>query len=367
MCIDAVNQQPRRSRNTRRCPLVVSKHSPVALVGGKLARLFPPTQGRVHSFLGTRECQGIRRRSGQASADVKPFVGARTFGGDGGAPQESPRTGRVALSRRSFDRTAKASALVDYFRYVEPPHSYVHDASSSVVHHQDYLNGGSDQPLCGAAFEKPARLGPTIRPVTVCPDCVAKLAEYHVKWWREKAEEAAAELDGLRGKYRELAEYVDNQHRPVAGLQHPAPVMGDPSGEHPESRSEIDGEPQADATTEHGETTPTSLLDQARKELVELCRPFDEAVPYWRVKNSVDAFSDKLKSDERLLLAHEIGADGPFTRWCIREIEGLGWQVTNSPVNGDADDMMDAWAQDLYQPPKKTKWRLGRPRSHDGS
>jgi hypothetical protein len=29
--------------------------------------------------------------------------------------------------------------------------------------------------------------------------------------------------------------------------------------------------------------------------------------------------------------------------------------------------MMDAWTEDLYQPPKKTKWRLGRSRSHDAS
>ena len=56
------------------------------------------------------------------------------------------------MSRQSFDRTAEASALVDYLRYVEPPHNYVHDASSSVVHHQDYLNRHEDQALCGAAF-----------------------------------------------------------------------------------------------------------------------------------------------------------------------------------------------------------------------
>jgi hypothetical protein len=181
----------------------------------------------------------------------------------------------------------------------------------------------------------------------VCPDCEAKLTEYHLKWWRETAEAATAELDDLRVKYRELAEYVDNQRRQGAALEDSAPVRGDP---------------QAVATSEQDETTPLSLVDQARKELLELCRPFDAAVPYWRVKKCVDAFSDKLESDERLLLAQEIGADGSFTRWCLREIEGLGWQVTNSPVHGDANDMMEAWTHDLYQPPKKTKRRLGRSR-----
>ncbi|MGX9787495.1 hypothetical protein [Mycobacterium sp. MMS18-G62] len=182
--------------------------------------------------------------------------------------------------------------------------------------------------------------------------------EYHLKWWREKAEAATAELDALRVKYSELAEHVDNQPRHVASLHHPAEVGGEPKGVD----GGIDGEQQADSTAEHDESGPTSLLDQARKELIELCRPFDEAIPYWRVKHSMDAFSDKLKSDERVLLAQEIGADGSFIRWCTREIEGLGLQVTNNPVHGDADAMMDAWIEDFHQPPKKTKRRLGRSR-----
>jgi hypothetical protein len=85
------------------------------------------------------------------------------------------------------------------------------------------------------------------------------------------------------------------------------------------------------------------------------------------VKKSIDAFSDKLKPDERILVAHEIGADGSLIRWCTKEIESLGWQITNNPVHGDADEMMDAWTHDFYHTPKKTKWRLGRSRSHDGS
>ena len=85
------------------------------------------------------------------------------------------------------------------------------------------------------------------------------------------------------------------------------------------------------------------------------------------MKNTVDAFNEKLTSDERVLLAHEIGADGSLIRWCTKEIEGLGWQITNSPVHGEAEDMVDAWTHDVYQAPKKTKWRLGRTRSQDGS
>jgi hypothetical protein len=229
----------------------------------------------------------------------------------------------------------------------------VHETSTSVVHHRDYLNSRMDQALCGAALENPAPLDPTSRPAAVCSDCEAKVVEYHLIWWRERAEAATAELDELRVKYRELE------------MQVPAHV-GDPSGEKPESRREIDEEPAA-STAEHGETTPTPLLDQARKELLELCRQVGETVPYWRVKNSMEAFRDTLTPDKRVLLAREIGAHGSLIRWCTGEIEGRGWQVTNNPVHGDADAMMDAWTQDLYQTPKKTKWRLGRTRSHDGN
>jgi hypothetical protein len=119
------------------------------------------------------------------------------------------------LSAGRLTELTKASVLVGYFRCVEPPHSYVHETSSSVVHHRDYLNRRNDQALCGVAFEYPAPLSPTIRPVAVCPDCEAKLVEYHLRWWRERAEAATAELDGLRIKYRELAEYVDDQRRQV--------------------------------------------------------------------------------------------------------------------------------------------------------
>jgi hypothetical protein len=224
----------------------------------------------------------------------------------------------------------------------------VHETSSSVVHHQNYLNQRNDQALCGLAFEKPAPLDPTFRPAAVCPDCEAKLVEYHLKWWRAKAEAATAELEELRVRYRELSENADDQVRLVA-----------------ESRREI--EPEADSAAEQGETTPTPLLDRARKELLELCRRFDESVPYFRLKNCMDEFSDKLTSEERVLLAEEIGAKGSLIRWCTREIEGRGWQVTNSPVHSDADTMMDAWTEDYYQTPKKTKWRLGRSRSHEAS
>jgi hypothetical protein len=217
---------------------------------------------------------------------------------------------------------------------VEPPHRYVQETSSSVVHHADYLNRRDDRALCGAALENPAALG-AVPAAAVCPHCEAKLVEYHLTWWRETAEAAAAELAALRVKYREMTGSVDEQ-------------------------MDIGAELQPESTAEQDEATPASFLDQARKELLELCRRFDGTVPYRHVKSSMQAFSDRLSSDERVLLAQEIGADGSLIRWCTAEIERRGSRVANNPVSGEAEDMVDAWLHDTYQTPKKSGWRLGR-------
>jgi hypothetical protein len=222
-----------------------------------------------------------------------------------------------------------------------------------VVHHRDYLNRRDDHALCGVALDNPTTLGQGVRPVAVCPDCEAKVVEYHLTWWRERAEAASAELDELRAKYRELAEQVDNQRRS--------------DGENPDDRRQPEGEPQSGSTAEEAETEPTTFLGHARQELLDLCRQFEGTVPYWRLKNTMQAFSDKLTSDERVLLAQEIGAEGSLIRWCTTQIESLGWRVTDNPVSGEAGAIMDAWIDDAYQTPKKNRWRLGRSRSHDGS
>ena len=53
-----------------------------------------------------------------------------------------------------------------------------------------------------------------------------------------------------------------------------------------------------------------------------------------RLKNAMQEFSDKLDTDERVLLAQEIGGDGTLIRWSTTEVEALGWQVTNNPDAG---------------------------------
>jgi hypothetical protein len=223
------------------------------------------------------------------------------------------------------------------FAFVEPPHSYVQETSASVVHHVDYLNDRVDHALCGVAFENPTTLTPTGRSEAICRECEAKLVVYHLEWWRETAKAATAELEALRVKYRELEEST--------GTQRPQPA---------EVHIGEDRIEQAE--------TPKTLLDHARRELTELCRQFDGAVPFVRLKNAMQAFSDKLDTDERVQLAQEVGGDGTLIRWSTTEVEALGWHVINNPMQGESDATWDAWIEDSYQAPTKTKRRFGRSR-----
>ena len=219
------------------------------------------------------------------------------------------------------------------FADVEPPHTYVRESSASVVHHADYLNHRDDHALCGLPVENPTRSTEPDGAGAVCPDCEAQLVVYHLEWWRERAEAATAELEVLRAKYRQL--------EVSTGAQRPQ---------------------RAEVQVEQGETTPETFLDRARRELAELCRQFDGAVPFVRLKNAMQAFSDGLNTEERMQLAQEIGGDGTLIRWSTREVEALGWNVLNNPMQGQADATWDAWIDDSYQAPPKTKRRLGRSR-----
>ena len=218
------------------------------------------------------------------------------------------------------------------FAFVEPPHNYLRETSGSVVHHVDYLNSRVDHALCGVAIENQTALTHPGTADAICSDCVAKLDVYHLKWWREKAEAATAELEALRVEYRRLAEST--------GIQSPQPV---------------------EAPVEQAET-PKTLLDHARRELTELCRQFDGAVPFVRLKNTMQAFSDGLDTAERMQLAQEIGGDGTLIRWSTTEVEVLGWHVLNNPMQGEADATWDAWIDDSQQASSKTKRRFGRSR-----
>ncbi|MGZ8815132.1 MAG: hypothetical protein ACXWZI_14400 [Mycobacterium sp.] len=215
---------------------------------------------------------------------------------------------------------------------MEPPHSYVRATSTSVAHHADYLDRREDHALCGAAIENATTLTQVGSADAICPDCEEKLVLYHLEWWREKALAATAELETLRAKHPELAEF-------------PAQVEREPD--------DLTDEPAAE---------PTTLLDHARRELATLCREFDEAVPYFRLKNTMQAFSDRLESDERVLLAQEIGADGSLIRWSTTQVEILGLHVANNPVREETEAMWEDWVQDSYQAPKKAKRRFGRAR-----
>ena len=232
------------------------------------------------------------------------------------------------------------------FADVEPPHRYVRETSASVVHHADYFNHLDDRALCGVALENPTTPAEQGRADAMCPDCEAHLVVYHLEWWRGRAQAATAELDELRVKYRELEDYADTQRRQLTPAH---------AGEGPIGETSV-------SAAEQAEPRPKTLLDHARRELAELCRQFDGAVPYFRLKNTMQAFSDKLETHERVLLAQEIGTNGSLIRWSTTEVEALGWSVLNNPVQQDSSDMWEDWVQVSGQAPKKTKRRLGRSR-----
>ncbi len=213
-----------------------------------------------------------------------------------------------------------------------------------MVHHTDYLNARDDHALCGVALERPDALPQIDAADALCPDCEAQLVVYHLHWWRESAEAATAELEELRVKYRELQAQV--------GIPQPA-----------DSEPQVD-EHRAVRFADHADAEPTTLLGRAQRELEELCRQFDGAVPYWRLKNTMQAFSDRLDTDQRVLLAEEIGSDGSLMRWATNKVKTLGWEVTNSPVRENNEMMWAEWLEESQQAPKKTKRRFGRSRSH---
>src|SRR4051812_7998633 len=156
------------------------------------------------------------------------------------------------------------------------------ETSASVVHHVDYLNRRDDHALCGVVLGNPTMLGQTAAPDAVCIDCEALLVTYHLTWWRTMAMAAEKELDELRVKYRELAEYSDNQGRQLAALQPIAEVNEELSAKPSESRRDFGDEQHRESTSKQAGTAPTPFLDRARRELTELCRQCDGAVPYWR-------------------------------------------------------------------------------------
>jgi hypothetical protein len=235
---------------------------------------------------------------------------------------------------------AYSSAPCSKLREVEPPHRYLREPSDPVVHHADYLNAPDQRALCGKAFENPTPLTGMDTADSVCPDCEAQLVVYHLEWWRARALAVTAELEALRVKYSELAQSGDTEAAHVV-------------------TAEVE-EDHAGSAAKSAPTEATTFLDRARRELAELCRQFDGAVPFFRLKNTMQEFSDTLDDDERVLLAQEVGSDGSLIRWATTEVETLGLTVTNNRVQESSEMMWEEWLKESQQAPTKTKRRFGR-------
>ncbi|GFG55571.1 hypothetical protein [Mycolicibacterium agri] len=187
-----------------------------------------------------------------------------------------------------------------------------------------------DRALCGAALHDPTPVPQVDVAEALCPDCEARLTAYHLEWWRAKALALTAELEALRAKHPELVETPDTAVAPA---------------------------PAAEEQTEPAAT----ILDGARRELAELLLQFEGAVPFYRLKNAMQDFSDRLSDDDRLRLAQEIGPDSSLIRWATAEVERRGLSVANNRVQKNEVMMWQEWLQES-QPAPKPKRRFGRSR-----
>ena len=147
-----------------------------------------------------------------------------------------------------------------------------------------------------------------------------------------EAQAATAELEELRAKYRALTQFADTDspHSATTEVEHDL----------------------VDSPAETAQIEATSFLDRARRELTELSRQFDSAVPFYRLNNLMQEFSDKLDDDERVLLAQEIGPDSSLIRWATTEVEVLGLSVTNNRIQENSDMMWQEWLQESQQAPE---------------
>jgi len=208
------------------------------------------------------------------------------------------------------------------------------------VHHSDYLNRRDGHALCGAALQDAAQLSEPVAADAICPDCELKLVVYHLEWWRERALAATDELEALRLKYGEPAPSADADSPPVdAAEAQPTPAEAEPAP-----------------------AVASTFLDHARRELTNLCRQFDGAVPYFRLKNAMQDFNDKLDDHDRMLLAQEVASSGSLIRWATVEVESLGLSITNNRVQENSEMTWEEWLQESKQAPTKTKRRFGRSR-----
>ncbi|GFG52346.1 hypothetical protein CQY20_25870 [Mycolicibacterium agri] len=101
----------------------------------------------------------------------------------------------------------------------EPPHAYLRERNSNVVHHKNYLKDRSDQTLCGLedGFGISDREPDGATPE--CQACQSRLAEYHAKWWRRRCLATDKELRDLQQRYRKLEQQLNRQRYQLSRFQ----------------------------------------------------------------------------------------------------------------------------------------------------
>ena len=199
-----------------------------------------------------------------------------------------------------------------------------------VAHHADYLERREDHALCGATLENADTLinqaVPTQFALTAKKNWFATISNGGAS----KALAATAELETLRAKYGEL------DGTPLVQLE------------------------EEGSTEEPAETEPTTLLDHATRTRGPLSG-IRRRGPLCSPEEHEQAFSERLESHERLVLAQEIGGDGSLMRWSTTAVKALGLHVANNPVQEEPEAMWDALVEHLTRRRRSPNGDLGAP------
>jgi hypothetical protein len=100
-----------------------------------------------------------------------------------------------------------------------PRYVYVLDQETAVGHHRDYLGSPNERALCGHVFVEPNPAETIAQPDALCDQCVAKLPEYHARWWQGQVTALEAELTEIRDRHRQLEERCVRHRKQIASLQ----------------------------------------------------------------------------------------------------------------------------------------------------
>lgn len=107
----------------------------------------------------------------------------------------------------------------------DPPHKYLRDGASPIIHHCNYFDEKNENhhiALCGHEVTGAETVGFNQEISDACPACRARLFEYYAWWWRNRYQTARSQLQALQVNFAELKAHSENQRTKLSQLQNRA-------------------------------------------------------------------------------------------------------------------------------------------------